>query len=386
MGKASDSTSNLIRGAVRSGSLERLQSVEEGAKSEEPIEWPADISDYAVQSGSLELVEWMVENQPELFDVVVAMSRAVELGRLEMMQFLITAGAELDSSLPEMAARFGHLSALKILLAEGCRFPNEMFAAAMVARGCVSTMRWLAELGMSSMTDPVSVSWAIMAGHVEAVQYLLQERGCEMSPDYWCTAAHNARVEVLEWLYKHTDRSMMSELTSDVYRVRRNWTHDPEDVLATIRWLHEVAEIPWKPMSIAKQATTWCYVPMLQYLLQQGVAFTAEQYSKLLLTPGVAGEENEYAALHQVRFMTWLREQGASWPDPQQHLRWTWPAMQWATRQGCELFTTLPSTARDETTLQQVQEEARPSPDECMLREKESEKETDSMHLTARCP
>ena len=102
MGRAPHSTANMIRGAALSGSLQKLQLV--AGSYPQPVAWPEDISDYAVRGGSLEMVQFLALNQAAVFDVATAMSRAVELGRLDMLQFLRAAGAELDISLPETAA------------------------------------------------------------------------------------------------------------------------------------------------------------------------------------------------------------------------------------------------------------------------------------------
>jgi hypothetical protein len=231
---------------------------------------PDDITAYAAQSGSIDMLMWLRQrgcafNQRTSY-------HAARAGDMAILEFLHAENCAFSAEACEAAATAGNLQLLQWLRDRDCPWHAATVVTRAASSGNVQMMSYLKDQ-QGVVFDAWTMRDAAMAGHLLVCQYL-HAIDCSWSK-YACSAAAH---------YGHCD---------------------------TLRWLHE-QNCPWDFNHICADAAAGGSVAVLQYLAEQCGSFTSEKLQEMLNAAGAYGKLD--AAV-------WLRQQGAEWPSV---LKFTW--------------------------------------------------------------
>lgn len=206
-------------GAGSLGSVRLLQRLAVRAEPESDRHYRAFLFRHAlvgaVVSDSLPTVQWLCANYCPWGFVSLAMDKAVELGRLEIAQWLASHQHErllwnprfvdqADMRCADLAAQNGHLAMLQWLDTQpaigGCT-EDAMSAAAL--HGHFDVVRWLHERGAGSIA---ALRSAIRGGHLEIVQFLFEcgdDNARHLASDHGLDdAARSGNLALVQWLHE----------------------------------------------------------------------------------------------------------------------------------------------------------------------------------------
>jgi hypothetical protein len=266
---------------------------------------PADISNYAVKSGNVNMIEWLREQGCVVGSAACA--EAAGAGLVHMLHHLKANGCEWDEDTCAGAAKASRLPVLKMLREQGCPWDAHTITEDATYRGSIDCLRYLQEQGC--VFHEGTMACAAEGGFLEVCQYLRAE-DCP-----WDDSACNLAARYGE--------------------------------LRVLRWLHEQG-CPWAMPDVCIEAALNDAVDVLQYLHEQLPPATVLAYSSALLN--AAGSNKALAAAQ------WLRQQGADWPavlsfedttgggDEGEAVVtrvWEGAALAWAREQGCASPTTV---------------------------------------------
>jgi len=179
------------------------------------------IEDYAIQQGSLKLLQWLDRLghtwDCETFDY------AAKHGHLPILQWLRSRGCSWNVDAGYSAAIGGHLEVLQWLHQHG--FPRKNLCWAAARGGHLPVLQWLHHHGYP--WDITTCSWAAVYGHLHILQWA-REHGCPWDSLTCYAAVQNGHLDVLQWAVQH-DCPWDARQGFDVAMSRGQW--------AVARWV-----------------------------------------------------------------------------------------------------------------------------------------------------
>jgi hypothetical protein len=270
----------------------------------------------AAASGDLEKLVWLVDEQQCPLTSLCITAMAASTGNMQMLRWLKQRGCvfgELTSLLA--AGKAKNVPVLQFLLSEGCKWHSEILGRA-AAVGDLEQLQWLHQHGVALRS---SVSWSAAGRGSMAMYEWFQQQGVQfecMTLEY--AAAHN-RLQLCDWL-----RSAGCPWDETCY-----FTPAERGALQGLSWLLQHG-CPYSIRGMAVQAMLGgrAAVPVLEFLLQQGLLSDVALLSQLLLDAGAM----------YLPAAKWLRERGAEWPTvwPYNTSEWGEDAVAWARAEGFE--------------------------------------------------
>jgi hypothetical protein len=164
-------TYSTCEGAAEGGHLAVLKYVRN-----EGCEWDVtSIACYAAKSGSIEVVEWLRQQQ-DIEIVVGVLIWAAAAGQTAMCAYLHSAGFDWDTDACNEAALHGHLDTLRWLREHGCPWDVSEVCNNAAANGFPDIFDYIIERGealdAALLTD--ALNWAGAYNQLRAAQWLRQ--------------------------------------------------------------------------------------------------------------------------------------------------------------------------------------------------------------------
>jgi len=134
---------------------------------------------HMADTNNLEGVKWIVQHKKWSYKQInEALQEAVWFGRLDMMKYLISQGADVtadDDWVFQCAAQYGYLEVVQYLVSQGVDV---------------------------TANDNEALRYAALFGHLEVVQYLVSQGADVTARDNWAVRfiAENEHLEVVQYL------------------------------------------------------------------------------------------------------------------------------------------------------------------------------------------
>jgi ankyrin repeat protein len=178
---------------------------------------PNDFIEDAADHGSLELVEFLVKAGATKLDD--ALIEAVEHGHLNIVKYLIDVGADNYDSALEWAARFGQLDIVKFLVQNTPAHVGLGLDPA-VDRGHLDVVRYLVDqagynLSPDSLDEMLLI--AVRAGHLEIAQFLVDQGATDLDDALQAASANN-RLVIVRWLRSIGADNLKTALRAAIHR------------------------------------------------------------------------------------------------------------------------------------------------------------------------
>jgi hypothetical protein len=185
--------------AARVGSLPAVKYLLERC-SEFPVHSRVCVVDRAAKSGSVELVEWLLDNNFPLRGSTYISGAAS--GSRDMMEALMRRGGSFSGvSVVAAAARSGNLSLVQECVRGGCN-PSEMACAGAVKSGNLDLLKWLRSIGCE--WNEMTCYRAAADGRLDILKWCRsQQPPCPWSSSAFLGALVGSQVEILEWLFNN---------------------------------------------------------------------------------------------------------------------------------------------------------------------------------------
>jgi hypothetical protein len=224
-------------------------------------------------------------------------------------------GMPYTSATMHRCALCNKLSVMQFLHAQGCPWDESVCTAA-AERGCYEMLRWAHQHGCDWEHQHI-LQAAASSGNIEMTAWVMQQPDIGRGPQAMYSAAARGHTAMCAFL-----RSEGSPWHKLACCAAAEGAHAD-----TLRWLHEHG-CPWIPNGVYLSAAKGGSIDALSYLQQQGIEFTAERLTAMLLR---AGAYSKLAAAQ------WLRQQGAEWPDVLNvdNAEWSGEVLAWARAAGC---------------------------------------------------
>jgi hypothetical protein len=182
----------LFKTAVRHGRLATVKCLYLGMLGRFKA---AEIMEDAAHSGSVELIEWLVEYGHNVTESIIAI--AAGQGHVQMLEWALLRGVEIPWHVAEDAAKAGHICVLEWIHQHG-RLTSDVMAFAAGAKR-IDVLEWMCERGYTPCGKVILR--AVSFRHFDVVEWVL-ERGVEWPHDIDCFAI-NLNAKVLEWALDH---------------------------------------------------------------------------------------------------------------------------------------------------------------------------------------
>eukprot|EP00953_Heterococcus_sp_UTEX-ZZ885_P002547 1886-Heterococcus_DN1.PRE.2 len=207
------------------------------------------------------------------------------------------------------------LAVMQFLHAQGCPWDESVCTAA-AERGCFEMLRWAREHGCEWEHQHI-LQAAASSGNIEMTAWVKSQPNVGLGPQAMYSAAANGHTAMCAYL-----RAEGSPWHKLACCAAAEGAH-----CDTLRWLHEHG-CPWIPNGVYLSAAKGGSISALSYLQQEGIEYTAERLTAMLLR---AGAHSKLAAAQ------WLRQQGAAWPDllNVDNVEWSGDVLDWARAEGC---------------------------------------------------
>jgi hypothetical protein len=273
-------TTTYINAAAGNGRLAVLQLLH----IDQGVELPADISNYAAASASMNVLRWL-KQVGAAFNAGTTQCAAAS-GHVYVLQHLHDEACPWDARSCKAAALNGQLEALRCLRANGCPWADDISCTA-ASSGSVPMMIWLGEEG-AVITARTLIN-AAYSGHIALCEHLRAE-GVPWAAAIATATIYLGHTEALQWVLEQgcpTDTSRMC-------------------------WL----------------AARYGHVSILSLFKTQRLLPAAQQLSPSLQAAGAHG---------QLAAAQWLMQQGAAWPVilRSSGVQWSGESLAWARAEGC---------------------------------------------------
>jgi hypothetical protein len=244
---------------------------------------------------------------------------AAAYGALDIVQWLLQLDIAVGDSAYD-AALAGHLSVLQLVYRDNCR-SEELLCSLAAGRADLDMLNWLHARDCSLGEADELACQAARAGSTEVLAWLQQLGAVHFSGEVMHVAARNGNTAVCVWLRA---QGCAWDASPTVGAARAN-------KLDTLKWLYEHdCPCDWSTNedSTAVEAACGGSPEMLQYCLEQGAVWSAEQLTTLLQAAG---------STDSLANAKWLRQQGAEWPAvlSRGSYEWEGEVLEWARAEGC---------------------------------------------------
>jgi hypothetical protein len=256
----------------------------------------------AVCSGRTSVVQYLIQERHCALPWNAARS-AADSGDIDMLICVRQNGLTFPRSTCARAASAGQLPALQYMLSTPV-----CTCEPAVTRAC-ELCSWLVH---SSLVD------AAGSGNIDTVKWLQQQFGARLSGKAMSSAASGGHMPMCEYLH-----SQQCPWTSHACSSAAGGGY-----IEMLRWLREHG-CPWHTQDMLIFAAQGGSIAVMQYLIQEGIASTAAQLTKMLLEAGLS---------RRLQAAQWLRQQGAQWPTKLRNtvgFTWQGEVLAWARAEGC---------------------------------------------------
>lgn len=164
--------------------------------------WDEDTAYIAINSGNIDVVLWLYENEYGLDDYRV-IEIATKEGYLQILQWLYDHGYTIDRDIGDIAAKNNQFDVLKWLQTIRYYEFNESIFDYATESGNIELLEWLRDLGLRVY---YSASYAPAGnGNLEVLEWLQAQNFPEyyINEDTCAMAAKNGHIDVLRWLHEH---------------------------------------------------------------------------------------------------------------------------------------------------------------------------------------
>jgi ankyrin repeat protein len=288
----------------------------------------------AAISGETDVVRWLYEHGalPEEKDKQgsTALHWAASCGNLETVQYLV-AEVKVDISLEDndgdnafsIAAWQGHLEVMLYLQQQGAdinlkpKVGNRTHLMVAASKGKTEAVRWLCEHGAlpeeKDKQDFTALHWTAAHGHVETVQYLVEEAKVDMSAEdnngntAFSIAAWQGHLEVMLYLQQHgADITLKPQVDNRTHLMAAA----EGDNIEVVRWLCEHGVLPEakdKDGRTALHLAAGCgYLEIVQYLIEEAKVVLSAEDNNGNTAFSIAAWEGQLAV------MVYLHQHGAN--------------------------------------------------------------------------
>jgi hypothetical protein len=185
----------MMRGAACAGSVVKLDFLEAIWGSSTQHALPSDLCAHAASSGSVEALRWVEER--DLSHADIALLQAAKFGHVNLLDHIYSDSCELTDDLLPEAAQHGSLGAVKWLFEHDAPYEAETICGDAAESGNLELVQFVinkgGEINESTMRD------AALRGHLALCQHLHSEQ-CPWDEDAVTWAGSEGHTEVIRWL------------------------------------------------------------------------------------------------------------------------------------------------------------------------------------------
>lgn len=231
---------------------------------------------WAAQNGHLKVLAYLLDNGGDC-DNGYATSKAAENGHLEVLDLLVSRGASITTFDLERACAGGRMHIIKWIRAKKPDLPISTNAVSYAAgHGHLEVLEYLLENGGDSNNYNATLK-AAENGHLQVLQYLVS-RGCDIrflkrEPFVW--AAANGHLHVLQWMYE------LGIVTGAVINDALPFAALRERV-HVVEWLvKQGGDVATQDNAAVRNAVSYNHVDMVHWLVARGADVTAKGNSAI---------------------------------------------------------------------------------------------------------
>lgn len=221
--------------AARKGHIEVLEAFRKYPKF--VFYWSRYVVEYAALSGDINVVTWLLKHDAPLPRTCEA---ACISGKKEIVALFRARGVRFTTNSFSLAAKDGSIDFLEWLLDNGCSFDQSMVAAAVKANR-LDILQWAHNRGYNvwkTGKDPEDTTLLMaLEGSVEMLQWA-RSIGVEISPQGAIAAAQGGKLNILQWLHHTMNCGLHSELIEHAFPKHPN----------VVKWLR-MQKVAWPGQS-----------------------------------------------------------------------------------------------------------------------------------------
>jgi hypothetical protein len=157
-----------------------------------------DVADYAATKGDISMLQYLRQHGVA-FSVDTTYNAAAE-AHMDALQYLLSEGCPWDCEVTEVAAAQGHLKVLQWLLMHDCPCDMYRIMAYAAMSGSYEIVQFVRSIGAAINSD--ALRGAAWNGHLALCKQLCADQ-CPLDSSFFSSAAERGHVHVLHWLHEN---------------------------------------------------------------------------------------------------------------------------------------------------------------------------------------